>query len=321
MAADAASGPTGRQRLSARAWWGPTKRALTIAFFALVLALIAHQARSVDWLSVRAALLAYPASTLWTAAAFAAGSFAVYCTYDLIGRHQTRHGLPAHRVAAIGFTSYAFNLNLGSLIGGIAFRYRLYARRGLATTVITQVLALSMLTNWLGYLLVGGLVFTLAPLDLPPHWRMGSEGLRLLGFVMLAAALGYVAICGLAKRRSLTVRGATVRLPSVRVAAVQLVASSINWLLIAGVIWTLLQQTVDYATVLSVLLFAAVAGVITHVPAGLGVLEAVFLALLAHRVPETGLLAALLAYRAIYYLAPLAVAIGLFFLIDRETVR
>jgi uncharacterized membrane protein YbhN (UPF0104 family) len=51
-----------------------------------------------------------------------------------------------------------------------------------------------------------------------------------------------------------------------------------------------------------------VAGVITHVPAGLGVLEAVFVALLAHQLPQSRLLAALLAYRAIYYLLPLAIA-------------
>lgn len=55
----------------------------------------------------------------------------------------------------------------------------------------------------------------------------------------------------------------------------------------------------------------------THVPAGLGVLEAVFVALLAHRVPQGELLAALLAYRAIY-LAPLAIAAALFFVVDAE---
>ena len=60
------------------------------------------------------------------------------------------------------------------------------------------------------------------------------------------------------------------------------------------------------------LLVAAVAGVIAHVPAGLGVLEAVFIALLSHRVPQAELLAALLAYRALYYLVPLALAFGLF---------
>jgi glycosyltransferase 2 family protein len=64
--------------------------------------------------------------------------------------------------------------------------------------------------------------------------------------------------------------------------------------------------------VLGVLLLAAVAGVVTHVPAGLGVLEAVFVMLLSRHVGEAPLLAALLAYRAVYYLTPLGLAAGLF---------
>ena len=30
----------------------------------------------------------------------------------------------------VTFVSYVFNLNLGSLVGGVAFRYRLYSRLG-----------------------------------------------------------------------------------------------------------------------------------------------------------------------------------------------
>ncbi|MBC8058320.1 MAG: UPF0104 family protein, partial [Rhizobiales bacterium] len=50
-------------------------------------------------------------------------------------------------------------------------------------------------------------------------------------------------------------------------------------------------------------------------------LEAVFVALLAHRVPQGELLAALLAYRAIYYLAPLAIAALLFFAVDVKSTN
>ena len=63
-----------------------------------------------------------------------------------------------------------------------------------------------------------------------------------------------------------------------------------------------------YGTVLAVFLLAAMAGLIVRVPGGLGVLEAVFIALLSHRVPEGQLLGALLAYRALYYMLPLGIA-------------
>jgi uncharacterized membrane protein YbhN (UPF0104 family) len=89
----------------------------------------------------------------------------------------------------------------------------------------------------------------------------------------------------------------------------------------AAVPWTLLQGQVEYPTVLSVLMMAAIAGVILHIPAGLGVIEAVFIALLSHRIPEHQLLGALLAYRAIFYLTPLLVGALLYLKVEMRTRR
>jgi uncharacterized membrane protein YbhN (UPF0104 family) len=297
------------------------KRVFTVAFFVAVFGLLIHQARTVEWPLVLEAIRAYPLRTLLMVAAIALCSYAVYCSYDLIGRWQTGHALRARQVIGVGFVSYAFNLNLGSLVGGIAMRYRLYSRHGLSTEVITQVLGLSLLTNWLGYMLLGGSVFLFRPLALPPDWKIGSEGLQVLGAGMLLLVLGYVMLCWRSKRREWQVRGKSVMLPTVRVAFLQLALSTVNWALIAGVVHVLLQQRIDYPSVLAVLLMAAVAGVITHVPAGLGVLEAVFVALLSHRMPQGELIAALLCYRAIYYLAPLCVATLVFFTLDARKKR
>ena len=71
----------------------------------------------------------------------------------------------------------------------------------------------------------------------------------------------------------------------------------------------------------SVLLLAAVAGVITHVPAGLGVLEAVFIALLSHKMPQAAILAALVAYRVIYYLAPLSIATMVYLVMEARAKK
>lgn len=296
-----------------RPHWPTIKRVLVGAFFALVIWLIVDRARAIDWPSVLTSLRAYPLAVLAIAAALAAASHAVYCSYDLIGRHLARHALTTTQVLRVAFVSYAFNLNLGSLVGGFAVRYRLYARLGLETGVVTRILGYSLITNWLGYLALGGAVFLLRPLELPPEWELGSGGLRMLGALMLAVAAGYMALCFLSRRRTWHVRGHAVELPSGRVALLQLGLSMLNWALMAGVVYVLLQQRIDPATVLAVLLIAAVAGVIAHVPAGLGVLEGVFIALLSHRIGQGELLAALLGYRAIYYLAPLCVAAPLYF--------
>ena len=303
-----------------RPWWAWVKRIATWVFFALVGWLIFNQARSIEWHEVWSAVGALPRSAIAIAALLAACSFALYSTYDLLGRHLTGHQLGAGTVMGVTFISYAFNLNLGSLVGGVAFRYRLYSRLGLPNDTITRVLGFSMLTNWFGYLVVAGAAFCFWPMSLPPDWKIGSGGLRLLGAALLALAFGYLALCAFAGEHTWRIRGHELRTPSLRMALLQLLISATNWSLIGGVIWFLLQGRIDYPHVLAVLLVAAVAGVITHVPAGLGVLEAVFVALLGHQVPQGQLLGALLAYRALYYLLPLALA-SVFYLVTEMRAR
>ena len=294
--------------LSRHSWWPWARRAAVWGFFALIAWLLVRQARTIEWEDVLDAIRALPATALLAAAALAACSFALYSTYDLLGRHLTRHRLGTGTVMGVTFISYAFNLNLGSLVGGVAFRYRLYSRLGLANDTITRVLGFSMLTNWLGYLVVAGAAFCFWPMTLPPDWKIDSEGLRILGAVLLMVALAYLVLCATSRGRAWLVRGHELRVPGLAMALLQLAMSCANWSLMGGVIWFLLQGQVEYTQVLAVLLVAAVAGVVTHVPAGLGVLEAVFVALLSHEVPQAQLLGALLAYRGLYYLLPLGVA-------------
>lgn len=300
------------QKAPASARWVLAKRAFTGAFLLLVGWLLVHHARAIEWREVGDALQKIPTGVLALAALFAVASHALYSCFDLLGKRYTGHDIPSARVMAVTFVSYAFNLNLGSLIGGVAFRYRLYARLGLENARITRVVTLSMLTNWFGYLLLAGLVFALGDFTLPPRWKIETDSLPVLGWALVAVALAWLAFCLFSPRRKVTVRGHAIELPSPRMTLLQLAMSCTNWLLIGGAVYVLLQQQVAYPMVLGVLLLAAIAGVVTHVPAGLGVLEAVFIALLASQVPQSELLAALLAYRALYYLLPLLLAIVLY---------
>ena len=308
-------------RLARRPWWPWVRRAAAWAFFGLIAWLLVNQARAIDWQEVFDAMRALPAATLLLAGALAAGSFAIYSTYDLLGRHLTRHPLNAATVMGVTFISYAFNLNLGSLVGGVAFRYRLYSRLGLSNGIITRVLGFSMLTNWLGYLAVAGAVFCFWPLELPAGWRIGNAGLRILGAVLLLLAAAYLVLCAFASGHVFRIRRHSFKVPALRMALLQLALSCLNWSLIGSVIWVLLQGQVAYHSVLAVLLVAAVAGVITHVPAGLGVLEAVFIALLSDQVPQGRLLGVLLVYRGLYYLLPLGVATLAYFVTELRARR
>jgi hypothetical protein len=276
---------------------------------ALVLALVADQARTVDWPAVWQALQSLSAARLAVAAMLALVSYGLYAAFDLIGRRLTGHPLSAARTLGTAAISYAFNLNFGAWVGGIGLRLRLYGRWGLSVPTVLQVVTYSLVTNWLGYLWVSGAVLLWAPPRLPAAWMLPEAGLRVVGLAMAAAALAYLALCRFSRQRQLTWRTRTLVLPSGRLAALQALAGGANWLLIGAIAWGLFGGRIDYPSVLGTMLLAAVAGVVTHVPANLGVLEAVVVATLGARLPAHELLAAMLAFRATYYLLPLTLAL------------
>jgi uncharacterized membrane protein YbhN (UPF0104 family) len=289
--------------------WPWLRRALTALFFGGLVLLLIERGRALDWDEVGASLAAYDAEALVLAALLGVLSYVLYCSFDLFGRRYTGHKLSTSAVTSTAFVSYAFNLNLGALVGGIGFRYRLYSRYGLDAATITRVLGLSMVSNWLGYLPLAGAVFASGVVSLPEQFRFGEMALQMLGYGLLLVAPAYLALCAFSGRRYWRIRGLRIDLPHAPMAFAQLLLSLANWLSIAGIVWMLLGGQIDYPIVLGALLLGAIAGVLTHVPAGLGVLEAVFLTVLDGRMPEAPILAALLAYRAIYYLVPGLVAL------------
>ncbi len=288
--------------------WRWAGRIAGLLLLALLAVLLVRQARRIDWPAVGHAVAAMPAGVLAAAAALAAVAHALYAGFDLLGRRYVGHALPARQVMLVGFTSYAINLNLGSLLGGVACRARLYHRLGLGASAIARIVLLSMLSNWIGYLALAGAVFFLRPPALPPSWELDSQGLRWVGAALVAVVTFYLGLCARHGGQILTLRGQPLALPRAWLALSQVGLSVLHWGAMAALLATLFQGRVPYLLVLAVLLIAAIAGVLTHVPAGLGVLEAVFVALLAHRVPTHLLLAGLVMYRALFYLLPLAAA-------------
>ncbi|MFW6094204.1 MAG: lysylphosphatidylglycerol synthase domain-containing protein [Pseudomonadota bacterium] len=292
-----------------RKWWPRLRVPAALVFLGAVAVMLGLVAAEVRWREVAGAIRGYRTGTVLAAVGLAAAGHLLYTSYDLLARAYTAHGLPWTRTIAIAFTSYAFNLNLGPIIGAMGFRYRLYSRFGLGAGTITRVLGFSVVSNWLGYLFLAGLLFAAGLVELPGVWREGTMALRVLGIAMLLVVAGYLWWCARATRRCFELRGFEVVLPSPGVALLQLAASSASWLTMSAILFVLLPQQVPFATVLGVLLLGAIAGVATHIPAGLGVLEATFVLLLDHLAPVTELLAAVLTYRAAYYLAPLALAL------------
>ncbi len=96
---------------------------------------------------------------------------------------------------------------------------------------------------------------------------------------------------------------------SARTAAAQTLLGAIDLMLMSAVIYVLLPTNIgtDFFAYLGVFAAALVAGVISHVPGGIGVFESVMLLGLPE-VPAASLLSAILMFRCIYYLVPLSLA-------------
>lgn len=301
-----------------RSWFFWAKRILTWCFFIAVPVLLIYLARNVEWTEVIATLRDYPLGTLAMGAAIALTSYATYSCFDLLGRAYTGHPMRVREVLPVTFVCYAFNLNMGAIVGGVALRYRLYSRYGLDVPTITRVMSLSMVTNWLGYILLAGSLFSLGLLRLPESWEVGQTGLRVIGIGLLVVAVSYLLACGLSNRRTWHIRGHEIVLPPLGFALLQAALGAANWSLMALLIFLLLPDGAFYPTILAILMVSSIAGVVTHIPAGLGVIEVVFITLLQHQFPQSDIMAALIGYRALYFLLPLSLACVVYLVLEQQ---
>ena len=292
------------------------KRAAVVLFLGIATALVVSKAREMDWPQVLQAVNAYDLKTLVIAFAIAVPAYLACASFDLVGRHATGHSLSALRTAIVSFTGYFFSLNLGALVGGLAFRYRLYMPYGLPAMTISQVIALSIVTNWSGYVLIAGTVMAWQPPQLPPGWNVSASLLRGIGIFLLLLAAGWIAISLVKGGSSVRLKDSRFDIPTIGLTAIQIGLSMLSWGSIGAVITWLLQGEVSWFAVMPVLMMSAIAGIWSHVPSGLGVTEVVFLSLLGHLAPESRLLAAVLVFRIVYYIVPFVVAVFAYFYLE-----
>ena len=293
-----------------RRWRTVLWRIVVALFFCGVATLIWSRARQVDWSAVGEAIRGYTALELGLAFAAAALGHVCSGSYDLIGRWYTGHFMPRRRVFTINAIAYAFSLNLGAMVGGWAFRVRLYTRFGLPVSVVARIIVLAVVTNWSGFILLSGGLLLLWPPQLPEAWGVPVPAIRAVGLLLLGGVAAYLAACLLGRRRgwTLRVRGQTMRLPTLPMAITQLALSSVSWILMTVSLWMLLPADLPFVRVIESLFACSIAGAALHVPGNVGVLEGSFTTLMATDLDEVQALAGILAFRAVYFLAPFALA-------------
>ncbi|MDB5813568.1 MAG: hypothetical protein JWM03_1507 [Rhodocyclales bacterium] len=281
---------------------------ITIGLVAGAAIMVVSYARHVDWHAVFNALRSYAAPQIAIAAALTAASFMLYSCFDLFGRHYIGHTLPSWRVMLITSISYAFNLTLGSILGAAGIRLRLYQQQGVKAMDVARIIAISVAINWLGYAAVAGVLFAADKVRLPTAWDVAPTTLPLIGWALIATVAIYLVATLVFGDRNFTLGGRRMCLPKASTALLELVLAAGNWMLMGAVFYWLLQQRISYPLTLAVVMVSSVAGIVSRIPGGIGVLEAVSISILAPQLTEAKVLAGVLAYRAIYYLSPLLLA-------------
>ena len=167
--------------------------------------------RTVDWPAVLQALRALPLAPSPWLVRWRWPATACTAAFDLVARHCCGHRLRRSTTLGIAMTSYAFTLNLGSLVGGGRALPAVCAARG-GCGHHRPGGGHQRMTNWVGYLLLAAVLPWLwAPPPLagwsaPWQWRLGGA---LLGCIPLA----YGVLCALRAGVPSRCRGHAFALP------------------------------------------------------------------------------------------------------------
>ncbi len=285
---------------------------LGIALFGLALFWLHHLLGQYRWQDVLARVQAIPGSKLLRAGLFTIAGYGCLTLYDALAVRFAGARVPYPRIALISFMGYAVGHNVGmNTLSGGAIRYRTYSALGLGAKQITTIIAFGTVT----FLLGAGFLLGLSLLA-----QAGMSGTVLHVHAWLAALAGVVLLAAVAaylwlactRQEPLRFRGIVIPVPNPRVAFAQVGVACADLLCAASVLYVLLPQHVQmgFAAFAGVYLIAIAAGVVSNVPGGIGVFEAVLLLLLPSE-PQVRLLGALVAYRAIYYFAPFVAALAL----------
>lgn len=264
----------------------------------------------------------YLLAVLSTLAAYAA--LAWYDRIALIHLRKTA-GISWLFIAVCSFTTYALSHNIGaSVVSGGAVRYRAYTSKGLSAAEVAVLVALCSFTFAYGTMILTGLVLVGEPhiltplLQKSPFAGTSLTTIRLVGAAILLLCALYV-LGSWMQFKPLTVRGFTLEYPRLEVVLRQLIAAPLELIGAAGIIYFALPDAGNpgFFIVLGAFLLSFSAGLLAQVPGGVGVMEAVFIAVMPG-VPASSVFAALLVWRLLYLLIPLALSIPVILLFEEK---
>ena len=244
------------------------------------------------------------------AIALTAGSYLALTGYEKLALGFVGRQLPWPKYALTSFVAYAVGHNLGvAALSGGAIRYRIYTPLGFGATEIARIVAFSTLTFALGASALAGISLIANAGEASSLLHSTAQLSIALGVLALCAVGGYLLACAL-RRTPLVWRDASIELPTLGMALLQIALAAVDLALASAALYALLPASanISYVAFAGLYMVALAASLLSLVPGGLGVFETIMVLLLPG-VPAPQMLAALLAYRLVYYALPFGVAL------------
>lgn len=266
---------------------------------------VAAQIRDTPWRTIALALAATFAGYMCLAA------------YDWSALRHIGKPLPAAVAMSGGFLAYAFGNTVGlAAISGGAVRWRLYAGLGLDGYDIAAVSTFTAMAFGVAATLIGLTALAAHPAALASVLPLAPSDVRLIAIAAALAILAPLVWASLTRRR-LSIGKFRLDAPGPRLLATQLLISLGDICFSALTLYLLLPDGAPgFLTFLAIFAAATMAGVVSHVPGGVGVFETIIVASLPAAAGVESVAAALLLYRLIYYLVPFGAGLALLALFE-----
>ena len=281
---------------------------ISLGLFIVAIVVLHYELKHYHFLDIIAELRAVRLAFLGLAVLLTFLDYWVLTAYDTLALRYIRHHLEYSKIAVASFIGYVFSHNM-TIVGGSTARYRIYSALGVSAIEVAKLVIFCGLTFWLGFFAIGGVVFISESRGIPAALHIPFATVRPVGIIFITIVAAYLIVISL-RRRPLTIRGWEFAIPSFPISVGQIAISSLDWLLACGVLYALLPAAakLTYIEFLGIFMLAQAAGLLSYVPGGLGVFEAVMLLLLSDRMEKSSVISCLVLYRLIYYLLPFAVA-------------
>lgn len=267
-----------------------------------------------SWQDIRSSLADIPPGNFALALAFAAASYICLTLFDFLALRYVGKPLAYRRAALASFTALSIGHNVGiAALSSGAVRYRFYSRWGLGAEEIAKLIVFCGATVGLGLVSLAGLCLILLPGTAGKVAGLGTGASMALGAGCIAVGAAYVAAAAFL-RREVRLRNWRFQLPSAGIAALQVAIGTLNFAFVAACLHQLLGGNAGYLETTAAYVVGNLTALVSHVPGGLGVLEAT----LAFLLGGSASIGALIAFRVVYFFIPLP--LGLVLLLASEAL-